>query len=115
MGRHDVLGRADSTYTAAAGVGRYVKLIPKSGSNQILLVFSDSVNRASAYVWDGGAFTNGAIVATAAAANVTLPATAPINVIAGAWEGTSGDALVVYGNNNSGISHATSAGGTGHG
>ncbi|MEK7313066.1 MAG: hypothetical protein AAB065_01200, partial [Deltaproteobacteria bacterium] len=106
-------GEQTLTYTAASGVGRYVKLIPKAGSDQILLVFSDSGSRASAYVWDGGAFTNGAIVATAAAANVTLPGTAPINVIAGAWEGASGDALVVYGNNNSGISHATSAGGTG--
>ena len=52
-----------------------------------VLVFSDLATGLPAYVWDGTAFTNGAIVATAAAANVTLPGTAPINVIAGAREG----------------------------
>ncbi len=87
---------------------RWVKLIPKQDSDEILLVFVDSNEEVFAYVWDGSTFTNGGNITTNRNAQTSAG-----EVIAGAWEGTTGDAMVIFGNNNNGISYSTSAGGTG--
>lgn len=95
--------------SSSTGVVYWVKLIPKANSDQVLLVFSDDnwSSKVYAYVWNGSSFVNGK--------TITINRTASVNateVIAGAWEAASGDAIVLFGDNNNGLSYATFSSGS---
>ncbi|VAV85537.1 hypothetical protein MNBD_DELTA01-331, partial [hydrothermal vent metagenome] len=89
------------------GVISRVNLYPKKYSDEILLVMLDSASKVYAYVWNGTGFVNGKTITTNRNTGSTTN-----DVISGAWEGTSGEAMVVFGDNVGALSYATFNGST---
>jgi len=76
---------------SSASASHYISLVAKPGSDDILLLAQDSNSsvRLLARVWDGVSWSNWAVLET------SLP-NKKYEAFAGAWERTSGRALVVY-------------------
>jgi hypothetical protein len=79
-----------STSSPLSGNPTYIKLIPKPGSNEILLCVLDSNNDIAAMVWDGSAFGNKITVDTTAASTTN-------DCVDAAYESLTGHAVVMWG------------------
>ncbi len=87
---------------ASTAVITRVHLISKKYSDEVLLVMMDSGARVYGFIWNGTEFVNGKTIAYSGGTGSSTN-----DVISGAWEGSSGEAMVAYGNNGGGISYAT--------
>ncbi|VAV82284.1 hypothetical protein MNBD_DELTA01-15, partial [hydrothermal vent metagenome] len=79
-----------------------IKMYSKKDSNEILLVMLDSSSEVYAYIWNGSSFANGKTITTNRNASSTTN-----EVIGGAWEALSGQALVAFGDDSYRVSYAT--------
>jgi hypothetical protein len=73
-----------------AGDARFVKLIPRPGSDEVMALVLDSSSDLSALVWNGSSFGNKVLLAPNAAS-------ATCEAMDGAYEGTSGRCVVAWG------------------
>lgn len=84
--------------TALTGSLRWVRLIPRgyknkgTRSNEILAVVEDSNNDIAALIWDGSSWGNCTLIT----ATVGPAASAPSQAFDGAWENTTGNAMVIW-------------------
>ncbi len=76
--------------TGVNNTSNWIKLEPRSGSDEIMLVIQDSNLDIYALRWDGTSWVNGQLLTTAGTINTS-------DGFDIAWEGVSGDALVMYG------------------
>jgi len=92
---------------SSSSVVHRVKLYSKKDSNEILLVMLDNDAEVYAYIWNGSSFVNGKTITINRNA-----ASGTSEVIGGAWESLSGEALVAYGDYWAAVSYATFNGST---
>ncbi len=86
---------AQSTLTPpATAQNRFVALIPKPGSNEIMLLAMNASSRLWACVWNGSSWGSTTTLSTTVSSIAT-------ECFAGAYERSSGDFLVVYGTGTS--------------
>ncbi|HRY29684.1 MAG TPA: lamin tail domain-containing protein, partial [Elusimicrobiota bacterium] len=83
-------GPTDFVLGTYSGAVSWVRLVPRPGTNDILLVTKDVNNDVYAARWNGSSFVNGREVTTSGV-SAAYPA------FDGAWETQSGRALVLYG------------------
>lgn len=82
----------NSTASLTTGSATWMKLVPKPGSNEIMLLALDNNKDLQAMVWDGSAFGNKVTLTTAAIQS-------GVECIAAAYESLSGRCIVGWGDN----------------
>ncbi len=90
----------DTAHLLSDGIIRWVKLVPKPSSDTITLLALDDGEGVSAAIWDGSQFGDSICLETDATRSTT-------ELMDGAWEGSSGNCLVVWGRmlSNSGYTY----------